>query len=58
MRWSTCDVHRRGLVVRDAESWASAAMTTVGYGDRYPTTPGGRAVGFALMLAGIACSVW
>ena len=29
-------------------------MTTVGYGERYPTTTGGRAVGFGLMLVGIA----
>jgi voltage-gated potassium channel len=38
----------------DAVWWASATMTTVGYGDKYPTTSSGRAVGFALMLAGIA----
>ena len=38
----------------DAVWWASATMTTVGYGDKYPTTTSGRAVGFALMLAGIA----
>jgi voltage-gated potassium channel len=38
----------------DAVWWAAATMTTVGYGDRYPTTTSGRAVGFGLMLAGIA----
>jgi voltage-gated potassium channel len=38
----------------DAVWWASATMTTVASGDRYPTTTSGRAVGFALMLAGIA----
>jgi voltage-gated potassium channel len=38
----------------DAIWWASATMTTVGYGDRVPTTGEGRAVGLALMLAGIA----
>lgn len=38
----------------DAIWWASATMTTVGYGDRVPITVEGRAVGFALMLAGIS----
>jgi voltage-gated potassium channel len=38
----------------DALWWAASTMTTVGYGDRYPTTADGRAVGFGLMLAGIA----
>lgn len=34
--------------------WAITTMTTVGYGDRYPTTTTGRAVAVALMVAGIA----
>ena len=38
----------------DALWWAASTMTTVGYGDRTPTTGQGRAVGFAVMLAGIA----
>jgi voltage-gated potassium channel len=38
----------------DALWWAASTMTTAGYGDRVPTTAQGRAVGFALMLAGIA----
>ena len=29
-------------------------MTTVGYGDRFPTTPAGRGIAVALMLVGIA----
>lgn len=38
----------------DALWWAATTMTTVGYGDRYPTTAAGRGVGAALMLFGIA----
>jgi voltage-gated potassium channel len=53
------------LVERDAEGanitsfgdalwWSATTMTTVGYGDRYPTTPAGRGVAVALMVLGIA----
>jgi voltage-gated potassium channel len=38
----------------DALWWGTTTITTVGYGDRYPTTGAGRLVGFGLMLAGIA----
>ena len=37
----------------DALWWAIVTVTTVGYGDRYPTTQGGRAVAVVLMLIGI-----
>jgi voltage-gated potassium channel len=33
--------------------WAIVTVTTVGYGDRYPVTEGGRAVAAILMLVGI-----
>ncbi|MBI5949069.1 MAG: two pore domain potassium channel family protein [Chloroflexi bacterium] len=38
----------------DALWWAATTMTTVGYGDLYPTTPAGRGIAVALMLFGIA----
>ncbi|MGH2394409.1 MAG: ion channel [Candidatus Limnocylindria bacterium] len=38
----------------DALWWAVTTISTVGYGDHYPTTHAGRLVGFGLMLAGIA----
>jgi voltage-gated potassium channel len=37
----------------DALWWAIVTVTTVGYGDRYPATEGGRAVAVVLMLLGI-----
>ena len=38
----------------DALWWAVKTMTTVGYGDRYPTTPEGRLIALGLMLVGIS----
>lgn len=40
--------------VPDALWWAVTTVTTVGYGDRFPTTPAGRGVGVVLMIVGIA----
>jgi voltage-gated potassium channel len=37
----------------DSLWWAVVTVTTVGYGDRFPVTPGGRAVAVVLMLIGI-----
>jgi voltage-gated potassium channel len=37
----------------DALWWAIVTVTTVGYGDRYPVTEGGRVVAVVLMLVGI-----
>lgn len=39
---------------QDALWWAVSTVTTVGYGDRYPTTIEGRYVAAGLMIAGIA----
>lgn len=38
----------------DAIWWAVTTVTTVGYGDRFPTTAAGRGVGVTLMIVGIA----
>jgi voltage-gated potassium channel len=38
----------------DALWWAVSTISTVGYGDHYPVTGAGRAVGIVLMIAGVA----
>lgn len=38
----------------DALWWSATTVTTVGYGDYYPTTPQGRGLAIALMVFGIA----
>ncbi len=40
--------------VPDGLWWAVTTVTTVGYGDRFPTTALGRGVGVVLMIVGIA----
>lgn len=37
----------------DAIWWALTTITTVGYGDRYPTTPEGRMIGAVVMVVGV-----
>jgi voltage-gated potassium channel len=38
----------------DAIWWAAGTVTTVGFGDKFPITAGGRAVGVGLMIMGIS----
>jgi len=48
--------HAPGANIRnfgDALWWAIVTVTTVGYGDAYPVTAGGRGVAVVLMLVGI-----
>lgn len=42
------------LTFGDALWWAATTVTTVGYGDRFPTTAEGRFVAVGLMFTGIA----
>lgn len=47
---------RPGAVIdsfADALWWATTTMTTVGYGDTYPTTASGRLVAVVLMFCGV-----
>ncbi len=37
----------------DALWWAFVTITTVGYGDRYPVTPGGRVTAVFVMFSGV-----
>ena len=39
--------------IGDGLWWAVQTVTTVGYGDRVPTSPGGRLIAALVMLVGI-----
>ena len=50
------EVHAKGTNIHnfgDALWWAIVTVTTVGYGDRYPISAGGRGVAAVLMFVGI-----
>ena len=39
---------------QDAVWWTFVTVATVGYGDRFPVTAGGRAIGVAVMIVGVS----
>lgn len=39
--------------IDDALWWSMTTLSTVGYGDLYPTTAGGRVIAFATMIVGV-----
>ena len=50
------EIHSAGSNIHnysDALWWAISTVTTVGYGDRFPVTAGGRGVAVVLMLVGV-----
>jgi voltage-gated potassium channel len=47
------DGHGHALTTWDGIWWAVTTVTTVGYGDIYPRTDGGRIIAMSIMLAGI-----
>ncbi len=46
--------HANIITGSDALWWAMSTVTTVGYGDRFPVTNMGRAIGVGVMLVGIS----
>jgi voltage-gated potassium channel len=42
------------LTGEDAVWWSIVTIATVGYGDRYPTTPVGRLIGVAMIIMGVS----
>ncbi len=48
------DVNSQFSATGDAIWWAIVTMTTVGYGDKVPITPGGRMIGIFIMFFGMA----
>jgi voltage-gated potassium channel len=43
----------KGTRFMDALWWAVVTLTTVGYGDISPATPGGKVIGMVVMVSGI-----
>jgi voltage-gated potassium channel len=42
------------VTLGDAAWWTATTVTTVGYGDKYPTTVEGRLIAVSLMVLGLA----
>ena len=53
LQFETADTRANIRTAEDAIWWAYVTITTVGYGDRYPVTTGGRIIGTLLMTGGV-----
>ena len=53
MYWFERGVNEKVRTFGDVLWMAFTTMTTVGYGDRYPSTTGGRLIAAALVLTGM-----